>query len=121
LLLYLPSFPPRIRHFKEGTRQFAQPRLTEFLEGEGGGVRRAENEDVEKIYNGLFGTHFMLICFLQLVIKVFNDEDPTSKTILVDQGWTAWDVCKKMIIKYDREASTNWVLEERQPGNQLRM
>ena len=55
------------------------------------------------------------------MIKVFNDEDPTSKTILVDQAWTAWDVCKKMIIKYDREASTNWVLEERQPGNQLRM
>ena len=26
-----------------------------------------------------------------------------------------------MIVKYDREASTNWVLEERQPGNQLRM
>lgn len=58
---------------------------------------------------------------LQLVIKVFNDEDPTSKTILVDQSWTAWGVCKKMIVKYDREASTNWVLEERQPGNQLRM
>ncbi|XP_028394814.1 amyloid beta A4 precursor protein-binding family B member 1-interacting protein-like [Dendronephthya gigantea] len=55
----------------------------------------------------------------KLVIKVFNDEDPTSKTIIVDQSWTSWMVCKKMIVKYDREASTNWVLEERQPGNQL--
>ena len=50
---------------------------------------------------------------------MFNDEDPTSKTILVDQTWTAWDVCKKMMKKYDREASTNWVLEERQPAQQL--
>ncbi|XP_046846428.1 amyloid beta A4 precursor protein-binding family B member 1-interacting protein-like [Xenia sp. Carnegie-2017] len=55
----------------------------------------------------------------KLVIKIFNDEDPTSKTILVDESWTAWMVCKKMVIKYDREQSTNWVLEERQHSNNL--
>ena len=49
----------------------------------------------------------------QLVVKVYNDEDPTSKTIAIDQTWTAWEVSKKMMIKNDADPDPNWSLVER--------
>ncbi|KAK3749907.1 hypothetical protein QZH41_017364, partial [Actinostola sp. cb2023] len=49
----------------------------------------------------------------KLVVKVYNDEDPTSKTIAIDQTWTAWEVSKKMMIKNDAEPDPNWSLVER--------
>lgn len=51
----------------------------------------------------------------KLVVKVYNDEDPTSKTVAIDQTWTAWEVCKKMMRKNDTEPDPNWVLIERIP------
>lgn len=51
----------------------------------------------------------------KLVVKVYNDEDPTSKTVAIDQTWTAWEVCKKMMRKNDTEPDPNWVLIERNP------
>ena len=51
----------------------------------------------------------------KLVIKVYNDEEPTSKTVAIDQTWTAWQVCKKMMRKNDTEPDPNWVLIERIP------
>ncbi|XP_048579488.1 amyloid beta A4 precursor protein-binding family B member 1-interacting protein isoform X2 [Nematostella vectensis] len=51
----------------------------------------------------------------KLVVKVYNDEDPTSKTIAIDQTWTSWEVCKKMMRKNDAEPDPNWVLVERLP------
>lgn len=51
----------------------------------------------------------------KLVVKVYNDEDPTSKTVAIDQTWTAWEVCKKMMRKNDSEPDPNWVLIERIP------
>ena len=46
---------------------------------------------------------------------MYNDEDPTSKTVAIDQTWTAWEVCKKMMRKNDTEPDPNWVLIERIP------
>ena len=46
-------------------------------------------------------------------MKVYNDEDPTSKTLAIDQTWTAWEVCKKMMRKDDKEPDPYWVLVER--------
>jgi len=51
----------------------------------------------------------------KLVVKVYNDDDPTSKTVAIDQTWTAWEVCKKMMRKNDSEPDPNWVLIERIP------
>lgn len=51
----------------------------------------------------------------KLVVKVYNDDDPTSKTVAIDQTWTAWEVCKKMMRKNDSEPDPNWVLSERIP------
>lgn len=51
----------------------------------------------------------------KLVVKVYNDEDPTSKTVAIDQTWTSWQVCKKMMRKNDTEPDPNWVLIERIP------
>ncbi|XP_031566231.1 amyloid beta A4 precursor protein-binding family B member 1-interacting protein-like isoform X2 [Actinia tenebrosa] len=51
----------------------------------------------------------------KLVVKVHNDDDPTSKTIAIDQTWTSWEVCKKMMRKNDAEPDPNWVLVERLP------
>ena len=51
----------------------------------------------------------------KLVVKVYNDEDPTSKTVAIDQTWTSWEVCKKMMRKNDTEPDPNWVLIERIP------
>ena len=47
------------------------------------------------------------------MIKVYNDEDPTSKTLAIDQTWSAWEVCKKMMRKDDKEPDPYWVLVER--------
>ena len=51
----------------------------------------------------------------KLVVKVYNDEDPTSKTVAIDQTWTSWEVCKKMMRKNDTDPDPNWVLIERIP------
>lgn len=57
----------------------------------------------------------MALYCIKLVVKVYNDEDPTSKTIAIDQTWTAWEVSKKMMIKNDAEPDPNWTLVERMP------
>eukprot|EP00794_Sanderia_malayensis_P003172 gene3172-3642_t len=51
----------------------------------------------------------------KLVVKVFEENLETSKTMLIDQTWTARDVASKMIKKNDVEADPNWCLVEKLP------
>ena len=51
--------------------------------------------------------------YLQLFIKVYDDDLKTSKTMLIDQTWTARDVKQKMIQKDDVEPGLNWCILEK--------
>lgn len=51
----------------------------------------------------------------RLVVKVFDENLETSKTMLMDQTWTAREVVTKMIKKNDVEIDPNWCLVEKLP------
>ncbi len=51
----------------------------------------------------------------KLVVKVYEDNLETSKTMLMDQTWTAREVVTKMIKKNDVEVDPNWCLVEKLP------
>jgi len=53
--------------------------------------------------------------FQKLFIKVFDDDLKTSKTMMIDQTWTARDVKGKMIVKDDVEPDPNWCILEKIP------
>ena len=55
----------------------------------------------------------------KLVVKVFDDNLETSKTMLMDQTWTAREVVSKMIKKNDVEVDPNWCLVEKLPDMHL--
>ena len=48
----------------------------------------------------------------KLVIKVFDDQLDTSKTMMIDTTWNVRQVVKKMIVKNDEEVDPNWALVE---------
>jgi len=55
----------------------------------------------------------------KLVVKVFDDNLETSKTLAIDQLWTVRDVVSKMVKKNDVEVDPNWSLIERLPDMHL--
>ena len=57
----------------------------------------------------------------KLVVKVFDDNLETSKTLAIDQLWTVRDVVSKMVKKNDVEVDPNWSLIERLPDMHLGM
>lgn len=52
----------------------------------------------------------------KLFIKVYNSEQRTNKTMMIDQTWTARDVQNKMIQKDDVEPGLNWCILEKLPS-----
>lgn len=57
----------------------------------------------------------------KLVVKVFDDNLETSKTMLIDQTWTVRDIVSKMVKKNDVEVDPNWSLIEKLPEMHLGM
>lgn len=55
----------------------------------------------------------------KLVVKVFDDNLETSKTMLIDQTWTVRDIVTKMVKKNDVEVDPNWSLIEKLPDMHL--
>ena len=55
----------------------------------------------------------------KLVVKVYDDNLETSKTLAIDQMWTARDVLSKMVKKNDVEVDPNWSLIEKLPDMHL--
>ena len=55
----------------------------------------------------------------KLVVKVFDDNLETSKTMLIDQTWTVRDIVTKMVKKNDVEVDPNWSLIEKLPDMYL--
>ena len=57
----------------------------------------------------------------KLVVKVYDDNLETSKTLAIDQMWTVRDIVSKMIKKNDVEVDPNWSLIEKLPDMHLGM
>lgn len=55
----------------------------------------------------------LIMFYLQLFVKVYDDDLKTSKTMLIDQTWTARDVKQKMVQKDDVEPGPNWCILEK--------
>ena len=55
----------------------------------------------------------------KLVVKVYDDNLETSKTLAIDQTWTVRDIVSKMIKKNDVEIEPNWSLIEKLPDMHL--
>ena len=54
--------------------------------------------------------------FQKLFVKVFDGDCLTSKTMLIDQLWTAREVRNKMIGKNNVEMGPNWCIMEKLPA-----